>query len=237
MARALSLTLFLFVVAASAASAQEPPFVDFAKNRDWPPTTDFNLTSNAPCDAGDCKFTARLTFRYGKKVLGKIPLQNPPQEGGNWDTKRYGHVDTTDQAQLFWNCDTPGTHTWKAKIWAIASDGTRTDYAPETGTWKQPGCSNGKPRKVSRTDAEDTAREKIGFGDRTIERASCKQTDRPGRWSCKVRWSNPNRTCNDTQSLFFYTRKIFFRRFNKVSSFREARKCTPAAQPAASRVQ
>jgi hypothetical protein len=224
MARTALLTLLASLLLASPASAA---FLAQAKNYDWPPTTDFQLTSD-PCAAGDCAFTARITFRYRGEVVGRIPLHSPARDGGNWDTKRYGYVETTNYAQYFWNCDSPGKHTWTAKIWQVAQNGERTDHPAESGTWKQPGCSDGTPRRVTRAEADATAREKVGFGDRVIERASCKRGRDASRWKCDVRWTNATRTCTDRQALFFYTRKIFHRRFNRVSSFRESRTCTPA---------
>ena len=209
------------------AAPAQAAFIASAENLDWPPTTDFQLTED-PCAQGQCEFTATITFKYKGETVGSIPLQSPARESGSYDTKRFGHVDETNFAQYFWTCATPGLHTWSAAIHKV-ENGQRTDYPAESGSWDQLGCSDGTPRRVSRRVAEATARKKVGFGDRTIRSVGCARKKKPGRWSCVVRWSNPSRACTDTQALFFYTRKIFHRRFNKVSSFRDARRCTRTA--------
>jgi hypothetical protein len=166
-----------------------------------------------------------ITFAYKGKRVGSIPLHSPPQEGGNWDTKAFGHVDDTSLVQYFWNCATAGEHTWSAEIWKVEGD-QRTDYPAESGGWDQPGCSDGVARVVTKGEAKTTAKKKVIFGDRTLRSASCKRKKRRGRWACTVRWSNASRTCTDTQLLFFYSRIVFHRRFDRVSSFRDARRCT-----------
>jgi hypothetical protein len=223
MARTFCLALLALAFTAAPANAG---FIAFERNFDWPPTTDFQLTED-PCAQGQCEFVATVTFSYKGESLGSIPLHSPAQEAGDWDTKAYGHVDETNFAQFFWSCTTKGEHSWSAEIHKT-ENGTRTDYPAESGTWKQPGCSDGVPRRVTAAEAAATARKKVGFGDRTIENVRCKRGKRVGRWKCVVRWSNPSRTCADTQALFFYARKVFHRRFNKVSSFRDARRCTSA---------
>lgn len=220
MARTPFVTLLAFLVLAVPAQAT---FVKQEKNTDWPPTTDFSLTDD-PCATGDCNFTAMLTFHYKGENIGSIPLESPAHDGGKWDTKRFGHVDFTNFVQFFWACDSPGTYTWTADITKTANGKTQ-EHSTESGSWKQPGCSPGKPRIVSKAFAVKTAKEKVIFGNRKNKHTTCARKKRIGRWSCSVTWQTRTRRCTDKQSLFFYTRKIFFRRFQKVSSFRDSRSC------------
>jgi hypothetical protein len=224
MARTFFLTLLACAFMAGPANAGE--FISQTKNLDWPPTTDFQLKSD-PCAQSQCKFVAQITFRYRGAVVGRIPLHSPARAGGDWDSKRFGHVETTNYAQFFWTCDSPGNYSWRAKI-SKTQGGSRTDYAAEGGKWKQPNCGVAKPLRISRAKAAATAREKVIFGDRNAERIRCTRKKRVGRWLCVVRWSNEARTCTDRQSLYFFRRRFFHRTFDRVGSFRDSRSCSPS---------
>lgn len=213
MARAFLLAVFLCALLAAPAQAG---FVDAQVNDEWFPRVDFALAD--VCAEQPCTLTARLTFHHKGKLVGRMNLTSPSRTTTKlWSGKPYDYADLeTGRAWYFFACGTPGKHTWSAEIWAITRDEdgneTRTDFAPESGAWRQRGCDGGVPWVVKRSFAKQKLAEDLDRPNRTIKSTACSRPNkkkRPGTWRCRATWEVADQTCSARFRLFFYQRKMF----------------------------